>query len=42
MLFEAGADPNARQQRDFTPMDAAVQENNAAMIALFEEYGVQP
>ena len=39
LLLEAGADPNARQQRDFTPMDEAVQENNEAVIALLRSHG---
>ena len=41
LLLEAGADPTARQQGDYTPMDEAVQQNNAELIALLEEFGVQ-
>jgi ankyrin repeat protein len=39
LLLEAGADPNARQQRDFTPMDEAVLNGNDELIALLERYG---
>ena len=39
LLLEAGADPKASQQRDFTPMDEAVQEHNEALIALLRSYG---
>ena len=39
MLLEAGADPTARQQRDFTPMDEAVQEQNDELIALLRRHG---
>jgi uncharacterized protein len=39
MLLEAGADPTARQQRDFTPMDEAVQEQNDELIALLRNHG---
>jgi hypothetical protein len=39
LLLEAGADPKARQQRDFTPMDEAVQEHNDELVALLRSYG---
>ena len=39
LLLEAGADPNARQQGEFTPMDAAIQQGDDEMIALLERYG---
>ncbi len=39
LLLAAGADPHARQQRDFTPMDAATQEHNEELIALLRTYG---
>ena len=38
-LLSAGADPNARQQGDFRPIDEAVHTDNAALIALLRERG---
>jgi ankyrin repeat protein len=39
MLLDAGADPNARQQDDFTPLMAAQQRNDAELEALLGERG---
>ena len=38
LLLEAGADPAARQQGGFTPMDAAQHAGNTAMIDLLAGY----
>ena len=38
-LLERGADPNARQQDDFTPLDEANQNNDTALAQLLREYG---
>ncbi len=42
LLLQAGADPNARQQGEFTPMDEAVLNGNDELIALLERYGASP
>ena len=39
LLLDAGADPNARQQGDFRPIDEAIHTDNAALIALLRERG---
>lgn len=39
MLLERGADPNARQQNDWTPLDAARQHQDQAMIDLLLAHG---
>lgn len=38
-LLEAGADPNLRQQGDFTPLHAAAQNGQIEMIRLLLNYG---
>jgi hypothetical protein len=40
-LLERGADPNARQQDDFTPLMAALQRKNEALIEVLREYGAR-
>ena len=40
-LLEKGADVNARQSDDYTPLAQAVQSQNEAMIALLKQYGAQ-
>jgi ankyrin repeat protein len=39
VLLEAGADPNARQQDDFTPLMAADQHGDARLRQLLVEHG---
>ena len=39
LLLEAGADPNASQQDEFTPLDAAVGNEDTAMELLLREHG---
>jgi hypothetical protein len=39
VLLEKGADPNAKQQDDFTPLMAAVQNQNEGLVALLRDYG---
>ena len=39
LLLEHGADPNARQSDDFTPIQAAEQNKDAAMKQLLLDYG---
>ena len=39
MLLQAGADPKARQQQDYTPMDEAVITKNEPLQALLRDYG---
>jgi uncharacterized protein len=39
LLLEHGADPNARQQDDFTPLMAADQSGDDRLARLLEEYG---
>lgn len=39
LLLAAGADPHAKQQGEFTPMDEAVLTKNEGLIALLREYG---
>ena len=39
LLLEHGADPNARQQDDFTPLMAADQSDDDRLARLLEEYG---
>ena len=39
LLLEAGADPNARQQDDYTPLQAADQHDDARLRDLLVEHG---
>ena len=39
LLLENGADPNARQQDDFTPLLAADQSGDERLVQLLEEHG---
>jgi ankyrin repeat protein len=39
LLLEAGVDPNAGQQDEFTPLDGAVQNEDAAMEQLLRGHG---
>lgn len=39
LLLGSGADPNARQQDDFTPLMAAVQSGDERLAQLLEEHG---
>jgi ankyrin repeat protein len=38
MLLEHGADPNARQQNDFTPLQAATQSKRQDIVELLQRY----
>lgn len=40
-LLVAGADPNARQQDDFTPYMAAEQQENADLVRLLMDHGAE-
>jgi ankyrin repeat protein len=42
MLLTAGADPNARQQMDFTPLHAAAQNGNSEMVEVLLAAGADP
>jgi ankyrin repeat protein len=39
VLLEKGADANAKQADDYTPLAQAVQSQNEAMITLLRQYG---
>jgi len=41
LLLDAGADPNARQQDDFTPLMAAGQTGDDRLAQLLEEHGAR-
>jgi uncharacterized protein len=41
LLLEHGADPNARQQDDFTPLMAADQSGDERLAQLLEEHGAR-
>jgi ankyrin repeat protein len=41
LLLEHGADPNARQQDDFTPLMAADQHGDNRLRALLIEHGAE-
>lgn len=38
-LLERGADPNAKQMDDYTPLDEARQNQDTALVELLQEYG---
>lgn len=38
-LLERGANPNARQMDDYTPLDEAKQNNDVTLVELLQEYG---
>lgn len=40
-LLVAGADPNARQQGDYTPYMAAVEHDNAGLMRLLQDHGAE-
>ncbi|HMJ01114.1 MAG TPA: ankyrin repeat domain-containing protein [Gaiellaceae bacterium] len=42
LLLEAGAEPNARQQDDYTPLMAADQSGDERLARLLEEHGARP
>jgi ankyrin repeat protein len=42
ILLEAGADPNARQQRGFTPLHAAAQNADEQLARMLLERGADP
>ncbi len=42
MLLEAGADPNATQQDDFRPLDAATQNEDTPLRELLLAHGAGP
>jgi ankyrin repeat protein len=42
LLLEHGADPNAKQQADFTPMHAAVQNDDVELQQLLIDHGAEP
>jgi ankyrin repeat protein len=39
MLLEAGADPNAKQERGFVPLHSAAANGNAAVVELLLKHG---
>jgi ankyrin repeat protein len=39
LLLEAGAEPNARQQDDYTPLMAADQSGDQRLARLLEQHG---
>ena len=41
MLLEAGADPNARQERGFVPLHDAAANGNVALVELLLKHGAQ-
>ena len=41
LLLEAGAEPNTRQQDDFTPLLAADQSGDERLVQLLEEHGAR-
>jgi ankyrin repeat protein len=42
LLLEAGADPDGRQNGDFTPLQARAQRGDEAMVRLLLEKGADP
>jgi len=41
MLLEAGADPNARQERGFVPLHDAAMNGNTALVELLLKHGAR-
>jgi uncharacterized protein len=41
ILLQSGADPNLRQQNDYTPLMAAEANNDERIISLLKEYGAR-
>jgi uncharacterized protein len=42
MLLDAGADPNARQERGFVPLHSAVANGNVPVVELLLKHGARP
>jgi ankyrin repeat protein len=42
LLLEAGADPNARQERGFVPLHDAAANGNVGLVDLLLKHGARP